>query len=359
MNKDRKTAHGKKNPERKQRVSLTVLLSLVVFVILLAAVTIAAVGVVLLNRFGLTVNGGMSIEKAALLAIGVSALMGWVFSMFVFRIPLAPINQAINKMNLLAEGEYDTSLKFKGIVAHHPAFAEMSLSFNKLAEELRNTELLRSDFINNFSHEFKTPIVSIAGFARLLRRAELTEAEREQYLAAIEEESTRLADMATNVLTLTRVENQGILTDKTDFNLSEQLRSCVLLLEAEWTRKEIDIEIDLEEYTVRASEEMLKEVWINLLSNAFKFTPRGGRVAIGVALEADSYAVSVLNTGSEIPPDKQEKVFRKFYQCDESHAGKGNGVGLAIVRRVVELHEGSISLTSGGGETVFTVYLPR
>jgi signal transduction histidine kinase len=228
-----------------------------------------------------------------------------------------------------------------------------------LAEELRNTELLRGDFINNFSHEFKTPIVSIAGFARLLRRGNLPEEDKEQYLAAIEEESVRLAYMATNVLNLTRVVNQTILTDVTTFNLSEQLRSCLLLLEGKWSKKDIDLDIDLEEHTVSASEELLKQVWINLIDNAIKFTHRLGTVIMDVTEGGDTVTVAVSNTGVEIPPERMDKIFNKFYQADESHATEGNGIGLAIVKRVVGLHRGHITVTSERGMTTFRVALPK
>lgn len=350
--------NGKGN--KKRRFSLVIVLSLVVFAVLLAAVSLAAFGMGIMTHLGLVggSDGGLGIEQSALLLVGVSTLLGWLFSILLLRLPLRPFNEVISKMNLLAAGDFEVSLKFNGVVANIPAFGEMSESFNKLAEELRNTELLRGDFINNFSHEFKTPIVSIAGFARLLRRGNLPEEEKEQYLAAIEEESVRLAYMATNVLNLTRVENQTILTDVTTFNLSEQLRSCLLLLEGKWSKKDIDLDIDLEEHTVSASEELLKQVWINLLDNAIKFTPEGGCIRITVTPSEGRLSVSILNTGSEIPPDKLDKVFKKFYQCDESHAGSGNGVGLAIVRRIVELHRGEVSVESGGGKTVFTVSLP-
>ena len=168
----------------------------------------------------------------------------------------------------------------------------------------------------------------------------------------------RLSYMATNVLNLTKVENQTILTDVTVFNLSEQLRSCLLLLEAKWSQKEIELDLDLEEYTVSANEELLKQVWINLLDNAVKFTPEHGCIRITVTPSKDRLTVTILNTGSEIPPEKQDRIFNKFYQCDESHAGRGNGVGLAIVRRIVELHGGEVTVESGDGKTVFSVSLP-
>jgi signal transduction histidine kinase len=262
-------------------------------------------------------------------------------------------------MNRLASGDFRVRMQFGRPFGNHPTFIELTDSFNKLAEELQNTEMLRTDFINNFSHEFKTPIVSIAGFAKLLKKGNLTEEQKIAYLDAIEEESLRLSYMATNVLNLTKVENQTILTDVTSYNLSEQLRASVLLLEGKWTKKEIDLCLDFEEYTIEANEELLKQVWINLIDNAVKFSPMGGAVVIGISELEDRLCVSIGNTGQPIPPDKLPRIFNKFYQADESHASEGNGIGLAIVKRVVDLHGGEVHVSSNGDMTVVTVELPK
>ena len=232
-------------------------------------------------------------------------------------------------------------------------------SFNTTAQELEGTEMLRSDFINNFSHEFKTPIVSIAGFAGLLKQGNLDEQEQKEYLNIIESESRRLAYMATNVLNLTKVENQTILTDVSVFNLSEQLRTCVLLLEAKWEQKNLEMNLELEEHTISGNQELLRQVWVNLLDNAIKFSPEGQSVEISAAEEESSVAVSITNTGSYIPQEQQSAIFRKFYQADHSHNTEGNGIGLAVVKRVVELHGGSIRVESNPSFTKFTVTLPK
>lgn len=228
-----------------------------------------------------------------------------------------------------------------------------------MSEDLENTELLRLDFVNNFSHEFKTPIVSIAGFAKLLRSSDITEEQRQEYITIIEEESKRLSSMATNVLSLTRVENQTILTDVTKFNLSEQIRNCFLILEAKWTQKALDLVLDIDEYEICANEELLCQVWINLIDNAIKFTPYGGTVTVRIAEDGDSILVTVENTGSTIAPENTRRIFQKFYQEDRSHATPGNGVGLAIVKRVIDLHGGLIWVRSENEVTAFTVKLPK
>ena len=180
-----------------------------------------------------------------------------------------------------------------------------------------------------------------------------------RYARAIREESMRLSSMASNVLSLTRVENQTILTDVSRFNLSEQIRSALLLLEEKWTAKDVDLQIDFDEFEIEANEEMLKQVWINLIDNAVKFVPAGGTVGLAIADEGQSLCVKVSNTGIEIPREKQEHIFQKFYQLDESHATQGNGIGLAIVKRIVELHSGCVGVSCEGGITTFFVTLPR
>jgi signal transduction histidine kinase len=354
-----KLGGGLKNSERKQRFSLTSLITVFVFIVLLIAVGFALAAVWTLAEFGVIINLG---ERSGLILstvlIGViSIVIGSGLSLLFMKIPLKPINDIINHMNRLAAGDFSTRLKFGNIISDHPTFNEISVSFNKLAEELENTEMLRGDFVNNFSHEFKTPIVSIAGLAKLVSKGNLTEKQREKYLAAIEEESMRLADMATNVLNLTKVENQTILSDITRFNVSEQVRSAVLLLENKWERKNIAFKLDFDEYEIEANEELLKQVWINLLDNAIKFSPCGSEVCVEISAMNETLTVDVINTGSEISPENMTKIWNKFYQADESHASEGNGVGLAIVKKIVELHGGDVRVKSARGIVCFTVEL--
>ena len=351
----------RKKPERPSRMSLTIVLSIFVFVILLLAIGVTALGMYGLTRLGVLVDveGDLDLGSVILFMTLSSLVIGGFIAFFGSRLPLKPINNLINKMNRLAAGDFKARLKFSNTTLAYPAFREMSTSFNKMAEELENTELLRRDFINDFSHEFKTPIASIRGFAKLLSEDNLTEEQRRMYLSAIEEESTRLSVMATNVLSLTRLENQSILSGLSRFNLSEQLRSSILLLEGKWSKKQIDWSVDFDEYEIEADEEILREVWINLLDNAIKFSPENGEVCVTVTAQDASLCVTIGNTGSEIPPEKQEKIFHRFYQSDSSHATTGNGIGLAIVKRIVDLHHGRIFVQSGEGRTSFSVVLPR
>ena len=351
-----------KQRKRAWDFGLLPLFAVIVFLSTLINTAITAMAVYLLVHIGiLSISSdaasdiGSLLFLAALVSIPVSILVALVVS----HVPPKPVRNLIDSMDRLASGDFGTRVNVGAIMRKYPAFVEVSQSFNKMARELENTEMLRSDFINNFSHEFKTPIVSIAGFAKLLRRGNLTREQQLEYLSAIEEESLRLSYMATNVLNLTKVENQTILTDVSEFNLSEQIRSCILLLENKWSQKDLELQVDFDEYRIRANEELLKQVWINLLDNAVKFTPEGHTVRVRIRAGKGKLTVTVLNTGSQIAPDHQIKIFNKFYQADESHATQGNGVGLAIVKRIVTLHGGTVSVQSRSGVTAFTVELPN
>ena len=345
--------------ERKSRKSLTLVFSLLVFAIICGAMVVGIGLTYIFFRLGWVGNGSNNINLRtifafiAMFSLGVGAAASFASS----RIPLKPINLIINKLNRLAAGDFKTRIEFSGAFAAHPAFLEVSRSFNKMAEELECTEMLRSDFINNISHEFKTPIVSIAGLAKLVNKGNITEEQRSQYLNAIEEESLRLAAMATNVLNLTKIENQTILSGVTEFNLSEQIRACALLLENKWTKKNIELSVDFDEYNIRANEEMLKQVWINLLDNAIKFSNDAGAVIVKINQTQYETTVCVTNEGEEIPPEVCKKIFGKFYQADESHAAEGNGIGLAIVKHIVELHKGSVRVVCENGRVTFEVVL--
>lgn len=348
--------------KRQQHFGLLMMFILVLFASSLFNSLITTLAVFLLIRNGvLEVSADAALDTWRMLSVNLmlSVPVSIIVAAIISKFPLKPIRDLIGGMDRLGSGDFKTRISVGKIMRRYPAYVGVSESFNKMAEQLENTELLRSDFINNFSHEFKTPIVSIAGFAKLLRRGDLEPEQQQEYLAIIEEESLRLSCMATNVLNLTKVENQTILSDVSEFNLSEQIRSCILLLESKWSKKDLELQLDFDEHTVLANEELLKQVWINLLDNAVKFTPECHTICVEIAENDRNLEVRVKNTGSEIPAGSQEKIFRKFYQADESHAAQGNGIGLAIVKRVTELHGGRVSVASGNDVTEFTVELPK
>lgn len=343
---------------KKIRSQLNFYFSTAIFLITLASLVLVGGCLLTLNSLGILPLTSLDTFWGTFVFLIINAvaclILGAGLTALFIRILLKPIFRVVEGMAQLASGNYKERVE----LGKSELSRTVADSFNTLASELENTKILRSDFVNNFSHEFKTPIVSIAGFAKLLKRGKLTEEEKTEYLDIIEEESLRLSSMATQVLDLSRVENQAALTDVTEYNLSEQLRTCALLLENQWTGKNIDLRVDLEEHQIYANEEQLRQVWINLLDNAIKYSPEGGIVEITVEDAPGRVRVSVCNTGTEIPPEYREKIFHKFYQVDESHSGKGNGIGLAIVKRVVELHRGNVEVDCADGRTTFTVELP-
>ena len=345
--------------ERDNRFSLSILFSAFVGSVLFISALLIIVAIWLLSSFG--VIGSFEDNPSMILALIIvgqsSVLISFGISFLLVKIPLKPINILINHMNRLAAGDFKTRLSFGKKLSKNPTFKEISESFNRMAEELENTEMLRGDFVNNFSHEFKTPIVSIAGLAKLVNKGDIDDEQRAQYLNAIESESLRLADMATNVLNLTKVENQTILSDITKFNLSEQIRACVLLLENKWSQKDIELCLDFDEIEIEGNEELLKQIWINLTDNAVKFSPRGGTVSLEIDNDVESVTVRIRNFG-EIGEADRLKIWNKFYQADKSHTTEGNGIGLAIVKRIVDLHGGEVGVESENGEVCFSVTLP-
>lgn len=347
------TRHRKKShpPKKPPHLILILVFSLTVFCILTLTMLVVGTIVYILNETGVLHSN--QIVVAVFMTALSSIVVGTVLSAFLGRIPLHPIRKLMNGLNALAAGQYQTRLHLGRFGLLH----ELEDSFNLTAEELQNTEMLRSDFVNHFSHEFKTPLVSMQGFARLLLREDLPKEKQREYLGIIASESARLAEMATKVLDLTRLENQSILTEVSAYNLSEQLRECLLLLERKWTEKQLEISADFAEYTVSGNAELLQQVWINLLDNAIKFATPKSTLEVSIRRAEETLIVSISDQGEVIAPAEQKRIFQKFYQSDSSHASQGNGIGLAIVRRIVELHGGEVQVESTEERTTFTVRL--
>lgn len=343
-------------------MELAFLVSLVIFIIQIVTILIAGFLLYFFHAANIVpLKNGMIPEylNPVFYLIAVSIVGGLIALLLTMKISASPVFFVIRKIEQLASGDFTVRLQFKSPLSRNPVLEEFADSFNKMACELEKTEMLREDFVNNFSHEFKTPIVSIAGFAAVLRRGNLPDEEREQYLAVIEEEAMRLAALATNILSLTKVENQSILTDISDYNLSEQIRSCILLLADKWEDKGLDFKLDFREYRIEANEELLKQVWINLIDNAIKFSPAGGTVEVGIRSARGQVTVIIINAGTEIAEDDRTRIFHKFYQADRSRSTQGNGIGLAVVKQVVSLHHGEVSVQSENGLTMFAVQLPQ
>ena len=273
-------------------------------------------------------------------------------------IPTKKIADATERMT---QGDFNIRIPEISRFATDDKFNEIIGCINKLAEELSGVETLRGDFIANVSHEMKTPLAVIQNYGRLLESPELTEEKRVEYARAITEAARRLADMMTNILKLNRLENQQVFEKPQTFDLGEQLCEVFLQYESVWERREIEIDTDIaENVNISADYELLSLVWSNLFSNAFKFTGEGGKVTLSLEADGEYATVKVSDTGCGMTSDVGERIFEKFYQGDTSRATEGNGLGLALVKRVIDIVDGEIRVESkvGVGST-FTVRLRR
>ncbi|MBE6582274.1 MAG: HAMP domain-containing histidine kinase [Ruminococcaceae bacterium] len=240
-------------------------------------------------------------------------------------------------------------------------FNRIGLAVNSMASELSSVETLRTDFIANVSHEMKTPLAVMQNYGTLLQSPDLGEEERIEYAKGVTDASRRMADMMTNILKLNRLENQQIYPEISEYDLGEQLCECLLQYESVWESSEIEIDTDIEEgVMIKADAELLNHVWNNLFSNAFKFTDKGGKVSVSLSATEHHAVVKVTDTGCGMSPEVGAHIFEKFYQGDKSRSVQGNGLGLALVKRVVDIMKGEISVESAVGKgSTFTVRMRR
>ena len=272
--------------------------------------------------------------------------------------PVKAITAATEK---IMQGDFTVRIpRIKG-VPEDESFNRIANAINKMTAELAGTETLRTDFIANVSHELKTPLAVMGNYATMLQRPGITEDEKNEYAKAISDAARRLAQLITNILKLNKLENQQIFPRTEEYDLGEQLCECLLQFEDAWERKSLNIETEIEEdVRIRSDGELLSLVWNNLFSNAVKFTPEDGTIGVTLKTEGDSIIVSVSDTGCGMNPETGRHIFEKFYQGDTSHATQGNGLGLALVKRVVDILHGEIGVQSVVGEgSTFTVKFQR
>ena len=319
---------------------------------------------VLTNTLGITLTGD-SIGTAAKLTFGNVVLLSLIFSVadtlrrkIIVERPVKRITDAAEK---LIQGDFSVRVKPQSKFATDDAFNRVIDCFNKMAEELGSVETLRTDFIANVSHEMKTPLTVMQNYGTLLQAPDLTEEKRLAYAKGVTDAARRMADMMTNILKLNRLENQQIYPEISEFDLGEQLCQCLLQYEDVWEKAQIEIETDIaEDVTVKADAELLSHVWNNLFSNAFKFTPSGGKVTVSLTATDRHAVVKVADTGCGMSAEVGAHIFEKFYQGDTSHSVQGNGLGLALVKRVIDITQGEISVESAVGKgSAFTVKIRR
>lgn len=286
------------------------------------------------------------------------AVIDYLRRKFTVERPVKKITDAANKM---IEGDFTVRVKPIAKFATDDSFNEITDCINKMAAELSSVETLRTDFIANVSHEMKTPLAVMQNYGTLLQAPDLNEEKRLEYAKGVTDASRRLAEMMTNILKLSRLENQQIFPETTKFDLSEQLCECLLQYENVWEAKNIEIDTDIaEDIKVEADTELLSLVWNNLLSNAFKFTEEGGTVSVSLTATEHYAIVKVKDTGCGMTAEVGAHIFEKFYQGDTSHATEGNGLGLALVKRVIDIMHGEIGVESAVSVgTTFTVKIRR
>lgn len=348
----------KKKQKTKEQLSpmrrkISAMLTLQTFFVVLIVVVVAG-ALALMYRVVITDMHMIGVLSMLVPIVVLVTLVNFLFTRFIYRY-LDKISDAMQKV---ADGDYTVRLDAE----KDQPFRELYRNFNTMAEELGGVEMLKNDFINGYAHELRTPITSINGFAEMLLNDDgtLSREEKRSYLEIIASESRRLADLAGNSLLMSRLDTQKIIPDKKPFSLDEQLRRCSILLSGQWTEKELDMTMDLDEAVYVGDYDLMQHLWINLLTNAVKYTPKGGSITVTLKNEEKFIAVSVADTGKGIPPEDRERIFDKYYQTDKSHSKRGLGLGLAICKRIVQLCNGTLEVESevGVGST-FTVRLPK
>ncbi len=272
-----------------------------------------------------------------------SIVIGLILSKIISKRVLKPIMDLNEATKKVAKGEFDVQIEEIGIGQE---IIEMTHSFNIMTQELKNIETFRSDFISNVSHEFKTPLSAIEGYATLLQDETLSSLEREQYITKILASSKRLSALSGNILMISKLENQQIVLDKKWFSLDEQIRNCILSLEHLWSEKNISMDVELDNVSYYGNKSMMSHIWYNLLSNAIRFTPKGDVISVQLKKEQGNIVIGCTDTGIGMSKETQKHIFEKFYCGDRSRNDGGNGLGLTLVKRIVELCDGAIAVES-------------
>lgn len=266
-----------------------------------------------------------------------------------------PIKKITDATKKVASGDFTIELETK----RNDEIGELTHNFNKMVKELNSIECLQKDFINNVSHEIKTPISSIQGFAKLLEADDLSKEERKEYAEIIKEESDRLLYLSTNILKLAKLENQERIMNKTKFNIAEQIRRTISVLEPKWKEKNIKFNVSLKEQEFWGEKDLMYQVWMNIIENSIKFSKQDGQIDVKMKTNQDSVIVEIKDYGIGMEEEEAKKIFDRFYQVDKSHTKPGAGLGMTIAKRIVELSGGKIEVTSKLNEsTTFIVTLP-
>lgn len=333
---------------------LSIMFSLLTFLTLTLTVIFSGFVTMLLIKIGLLTQQN---RVVVFITIAVSSIVvGTVISKFAGRNPLKAISAMSEATKEVAKGNFEVKLAENSRIDE---LQEMARNFNIMTKDLAGIEMLRNDFVENVSHEFKTPLSAIEGYATLLQRKGLSEDKKEEYTRKILYNTKRLSSLSSNILLLSQLENQEIGIQKELFCLDEQIREVILALEEQWSEKQLELEIDLDSANYLGNKDLLIHVWQNILGNAIKYVSTSGMIRILLRREQDCLKIHIADNGTGMSEEVQRRVFEKFYQGDHSHSAQGNGLGLALAKRIVDLHSGSIAVSSIEGKgTTFTVSLP-
>ena len=338
---------------RDKAISLRAYSTWILIGAIITAIVLASVVTYVLNYF-LKIELILSVEWWIVL-IGV--VVGGIMTIFLSRALSHPIKELDLAMRRVAKGDFESRVEYRGRVRE---VRDVCAGFNLMADELGSTEILQTDFVSNVSHEFKTPLGAIEGYATLLQDKYVSDEERELYIERILMNTQRMSGLVGNILLLSKLDNRTIADKTVSFRLDEQLRGSVVLLEPKWSRKEIEFDIDLPRVEYEGAEGLLNHVWNNLLGNAIKFAPQKSTVRIELLDAAASVTVRISDEGPGISEGAMEHIFDRFYQSDSSHKEERNGLGLSLVKRIVDGSGGKVfceNLDTGG--CMFTVILPR
>lgn len=341
---------------KKKRFRFRFNLQLYFMLIVMAEIAISVVVAVILGVFLNLVAKGNILLPLTVWQVLLSLLIGASISALLGKWFFGPITQLGDAMKKVADGDFSVRLTAdKGIREIEDIYA----NFNLMAKDLGATEILQTDFVSNVSHEFKTPINAIEGYATLLQGDENLSPEMEQYVEKILFNTKRLSGLVGNILLLSKVDNQVIQSRVSTFRLDEQIRQSVVLLEPKWEEKDLEFDVDLERVEYTGDESMLMHVWNNIIGNAIKFDPPGGYVGIKMKQRDGEITVTVEDSGPGVDEKAKKHIFDRFYQADSSHKEEGNGLGLALVKRIVDANKGRVTVENRiGGGCRFTVVLP-
>lgn len=341
---------GKQRNCGKNRFSLRTRLTLLVSAELVLCVLIA-LGLATLVQGFINTDSPLVLMMALLV---VSLVIGFLVTSLLSKLFFDPIKKLRKAMEQVAEGDFSVRLEDK---SSSREITEIYSGFNLMAKELGATEILQTDFVSNVSHEFKTPINAIEGYTTLLQSDNLDE-EQKQYVEKILFNTRRLSSLVGSILLLSKIENQSIQTNRTRYRLDEQIRQSIVALEPAWEKKEIEFDVDMDRVEYVGDESMMRHVWDNLIGNAIKFDPPCGMVRIRLSQAGEKITFTIEDCGPGLTEEAKKHLFDKFYQADSSHKEEGNGLGLALVKRILAISGGEITAENlDGGGCRFTVIL--